>query len=353
MTSQVSRMFATCLPGLAPLVGQQLRQRPRLLVTGSGFDGRADLVLFDAGRGDRDGALALRTVDDVFIEVGRADRADTGNPRRIAGLLWRQELVQRALSVWAEHNRPLARTMTFRVVARVLSEKTFRRTDLRYHVTEQVRLDRQRWHTADPAQLEIWACEYQPGRFVAGLRLTDSRKRQHGGRSIERPGALRPALAAAMVQLAGHPSGTLLDPCCGSGTILTEALAAGWLAAGSDIDAAAAGTARANAPSALIDIDDILHLRRPDASVAACVTNLPFGRQYRVAGEMSDWLRAALREVARVVAPGSMTILLAPDIPRASVPASLSLTTRFPVRLLGLQTTIWGYHRTAVPSRVN
>jgi 23S rRNA G2445 N2-methylase RlmL len=347
MVSQVSRMFATCLPGLAPLVGQQLRQRPRLLVTGSGFDGRADLVLFDAARGDRDGALALRTVDDMFVEVGRADRAGSGNPRRIAGLLWRQDLVQRALSIWVEYNQPLARTMTFRVVARVLSEKAFRRTDLRYHLTERVGLERPKWRTADPAQLEVWACEYQPGRFVAGIRLTDSRTRQHGGRSVERPGALRPGLAAAMVQLAGQPSGVLLDPCCGSGTILTEALAAGWLAEGSDIDQAAAQVARANVPAAVIGIGDVLQMRRPDASIAACVTNLPFGRQYRVHGEMSDWLHAALREVARVVCPGGMTVFLAPDIPRASVPASLTLMARFPVRLLGLQTTIWRYQRSA------
>jgi 23S rRNA G2445 N2-methylase RlmL len=352
MASQVSRMFATCLPGLAPLVGQQLRQRSRLLVTATGFDGRADLVLFDAGSGDRDSALAMRTVDDVFVEVGRVSRAGTSNPGRIAGMLWRPELAQRALSIWAEHNRPLAGAMTFRVVARVLSEKAFRRTDLRYHLTEQVSLDRRKWKTADPAQLEIWACEYQPGRFVAGLRLTDSRMRQHGGRSIERPGALRPTLAAAMVNVAGHPSGVLLDPCCGSGTILTEALAAGWPAEGSDIDPTAVEIARANAPDAVIDIDDILHLRRADASIAACVTNLPFGRQYLVRGEMSDWLRAALAEVARAVSPGGMAILLAPDIPRLTVPASLTLTGRFPVRLLGLQTTIWRYQRSAISTSV-
>ena len=64
--------------------------------------------------------------------------------------------------------------------------------------------------------------EYQPGKIVAGLRVSDLRMRQHEGRDIERSGALRPTVAAAMVHLAGKPDGILLDP-CGSGTILAEA----------------------------------------------------------------------------------------------------------------------------------
>jgi 23S rRNA G2445 N2-methylase RlmL len=68
----------------------------------------------------------------------------------------------------------------------------------------------------------VWVVEYQPGKIVAGLRVSDLRMRQHEGRDIERSGALRPTVAAAMVHLAGKPDGILLDP-CGSGTILAEA----------------------------------------------------------------------------------------------------------------------------------
>lgn len=347
MTVTVSRMFATCLPGLAPLVRQQLDQLPGIRVTGSGFDGRADVVLFQADHGRRESAMTLRITEDVFVAVGHADRAGSDNPRRIAAALWRPRPVQRALSIWAGHRRPLAGAMTFRVVTRVLSEKAFIRTELRQRLTATIRQSRPRWAIADPAQLEIWACEYRRGRFISGLRLSDASMRQHGGRNLQRPGALRPTLAAAMVRLAGQPPGVLLDPCCGSGTILAEATAAGWTATGTDIDPAAVAIAHANAPQATVRVADALHMHMPEASVTACVTNLPFGRQYRFPGEMKAWLSAVLREVERVTRPDGHAVLLAPALPRPIVPSSLKPADAFPVRLLGTKTTIWCYQRAA------
>jgi 23S rRNA G2445 N2-methylase RlmL len=342
-------MFATCLPGLAALVRRQLDDLPGVRSTGSGFDGRGDIILFEADRGRRGPALTLRTTEDVFVEVGRARRAQGDDPRRIAARIWQPQPVQRALSVWADEKRPLAGSMSFRVIARVLSEKTFLRTDLRREVSRAILEERPRWNHADPAQLEIWASEYVAGHFVAGLRLTDARMRQHDGRDVERQGALRPTLAAAMVGLAGQPSGVLLDPCCGSGTILAEAIAAGWIASGRDIDPAAVTIARRNAAAAAVQVGDALRLALADSSAGACVSNPPFGRQYRVQGDMSRWLTALLGEMARVTRSGGRIVLLAPEILPAAVPSALRPTGTVPVRLLGTKTTIWTYQRLARP----
>jgi tRNA G10 N-methylase Trm11 len=242
--------------------------------------------------------------------------------------------------------------MTFRIVTRVRSEKAFRRTELRQHLTETIHQNRRRWATADPAQLEIWACEYRSGRFIAGLRLSDATMRQHGGRSLERPGALRPTLAAAMVNLAGAPSGVLLDPCCGSGTILGEATAVGWTATGTDIDPAAVPIAQANAPEATVQAGDALHMDFPDAAVTACVTNLPFGRECRVHGETNAWLSILLHEVARVTRPGGHVVLLTPAVPQAIVTPALKPTDTVPISLLGMKTTIWCFQRaSSAPAR--
>jgi tRNA G10 N-methylase Trm11 len=147
------------------------------------------------------------------------------------------------------------------------------------------------------------------------------------------------------VQLAGEPNGVLLDSCCGSGTILREAQVEGWRPHGLDIDTEAVSIARHNVPDAVIEHGDTRTLRLADASVGACVSNLPFGEQYKVPGDSAEWLRAALGEMARVTEPGSHVVVLCPSIPHQSVPSELVPGERVQIRLLGLKTTIWDYRR--------
>lgn len=340
--------FATCVPGLGRMLRRELAESGGIECTGTGFDGRADIVFFEADRDGRAAALASRLAEDVFAESGRASRTAAGSPAAIAAAAWPAGGVQRALSVWADEVRPLARSMSFRVITRVLTEAGFLRTDLRQAMTSAVGRDRPRWRTADPAQLEVWICEWHDGQYVAGLRLSGAQLRQHGGRSTELRGALRPTVAAAMVALAGPPArsgSVLLDPCCGSGTILAEALAAGWTAEGADIDPAAVEAAGGNAPGARVELGDARDLLLPDDSVAACVSNLPFGRQFAVQGDQASWTAAVLGEMSRVTRSGGSVVVLTPGLPRQAIPGPLRLRKQVPVRLLGTDPSIWLFHR--------
>lgn len=238
--------------------------------------------------------------------------------------------------------------MGYRVIARVIDEGRFKRTELRDAVTRAVAANRPRWRVEDPATLELWVLEHQRARFVSGVRLSDGQMRQHGtGRAIERRGALRPVVAGAMVRLAGEPRGRLLDPCCGSGTILDEALATGWEAVGSDVDPDAVATARNNVPRASVDRADVRHLPHEDASFDAVVSNLPFGRQFEVE-DPARWLGQALAELARVTRPdGRVVILVPPPVPRRL--NGLAVTGTHPLRLLGVSTRIWAFERSTEP----
>lgn len=340
-----TRMFTTVMPGLARITNSALDKLPGITTTDFGFDGRSDVVLFEATRGSRDGVFDLGMTEDVFVEVGRTLRADGDRANWIAGRIWRPERVQKALSVYADEVRPLSGTMTFRVIVRVLQERSFLRTELRRQVTEVIRRDKPKWRFADPAQIEIWVTEYAQGRFVAGVRLSDASMRQHDGRAEEREGALRPTVANAMVHLAGEPDGVLLDPCCGSGTILREAAEYGWKVRGFDIDPEAVRITRHNVHSVVADTGDVRQLDMEDGSVSACVSNLPFGKQYAVQGEMTTWLRQALAEISRVTRPGGRVVLLAPDLPRSVTGERLVLQDRHHIRLLGLKTAIWVLER--------
>jgi 23S rRNA G2445 N2-methylase RlmL len=340
------RMFAAVVPGLADLVARELDDLDGVRSIDSGHDGRCDVVRFVVDHRARLSVGSLRSVEDLFVEVGEARRSAGDGAVAIADRVWQPDMVQKALSLWANAVRPLAGRMTFRVVVRVLQEQAFLRTDLRRVLARTIAADRPKWTFADPAQIEVWVSEYRPGRFVAGLRLSDASLRQHGGRIIERPGALRPTVAAAMVAMAGKPSRALLDPCCGSGTILSEATMAGWPEVrGGDIDPEAVQIATANAPAARVQRWDARETGLPDAAVDAVVTNLPFGRQFEVPGSMAVWLTRVLAEFGRIVRPGGRVVVLAPHIPATVVPTVLRRQARHPLRLLGTSTALWVFDR--------
>ncbi len=338
-------LYATCVPGLGRMLRREL-DGDGTTVTGTGSDDRVQILFLAADRAGRAALMHSRLAEDVFAEIGRASRAGGADPRTVAALAWQPDAVQRALSVWAEAVAPLSGAMTYRVIARLRSERTFRRSDVRQAMTATIARDKPRWKLANPAPLEIWLTEWQDGQYVAGLRLSGGGSRQHGARSAVRPGAMPPTVAAAMVQLAGAPSGLLLDPCCGPGTIMAEALAAGWATEGTDIDPAAVAAARRNAPAAAAQVGDAREVLLPDESVGACVSKLPAGGQHhQLAGGWQDWAGAVLGELSRVTRTGGAVVVLASELPRAAIPGSLRLRKTVPIRLAGAGSVIWAFRR--------
>jgi len=309
-------------------------------ITGTGSDGHRDIVFLEADRASRAYLLRSRLAEDVFAEIGRASRAGDAGAVAVAAAAWQPDSVQRALSVWADEVRPLASSMTFRVSAHVRSESRFRRADLRRALADLIARDKQRWRFADPARLQISIIEFQDGQYVAGLRLGGADGRRPG-RHAAHAAALAPTVAAVMVELAGPPSGgTLVDPCCGAGAILAEALAAGWTAEGTDIDDAAVDAAAETAPGAVVQLGDARDLLLPDDYADACVSWLP-AAHFQAHGAWERWCRPALAEMSRVTRSGGAVVLLSPALPRSATPAALRLRRQAPVRLPTGDETIW------------
>jgi tRNA G10 N-methylase Trm11 len=299
-------------------------------------------VFFGAQRGTRLQLDSLHLAEDVFAMI--ASSSGTGRAARVAESLITPDGLERALSVRASYAGHLSPSMTFRVITRVVEESRFKRTELRSAVERSIAASRPRWRYADPADLEVWVVEHRRARFASGLRLSGKWLRQHGaGRAAERQGALRPTVAAAMVRLAGAEPGRLLDPCCGSGTIASEAIVAGWQAWASDIDDEAVGAAAANVPRAVIRRADALDLPYREGEFDAVVTNVPFGRQFRLDAERASWMRSLLGQAARVTRPGGRVVVLAP--PPVPHQPGLVPARSYPLRLLGVPTRIWVFGR--------
>ncbi len=107
-------------------------------------------------------------------------------------------------------------------------------------------------------------------------------------------------LARALVNLAAPPASTLIDPCCGTGSILLEACALGIPICGADKSWQAAHMSRANlvhfSYDATVEVADIGTL---DRRAAALITDLPYGR----AMEADETAIRTILEHGRELAP--------------------------------------------------
>ena len=101
---------------------------------------------------------------------------------------------------------------------------------------------------------------------------------QHDGKPYRTSASLPTRLARALVNLAVPPARTILDPCCGTGSILLEAQAIGVEACGVDWNTRMVGMSRENLThfgySAEIIFADIREVKR---MADAVITDLPYG----------------------------------------------------------------------------
>lgn len=325
------RYLANTIPGIGRILADEIEDKLDTTADLLGMDGRNEVLGFDA---KRPSWRELRTSEDVFVEVGGTGAG--GTAARTTSALISRDALDTALSVYASEVNPLSSRASFRVIVRVLSEERFLRTELRDRLVERISELKPRWRIDDPAQLELWAMECSRGSFRLGLRLSTATMRHREGRPVERKAALRPTVAAAMLHLAEADGGEIvLDPCCGTGTIVHEAVSRGLRGIGSDVDVSAARPG-GGAVFFAADVGDLPF--RSDA-VAATVSNLPFGESY----ELSVSLARALAQMRRVTR-GSI-VLLAPRTKQFTAAMSEAgvVIGSYDINLLGRAATIWRF----------
>jgi SAM-dependent methyltransferase len=275
-------------------------------------------------------APPLRTADDVFLLA--AQRPDIGTTRQRL-----HELTELARLADADHLLSLrhsslrhsaatsARGITgIDVSASFLGRRTFTRYDAEDVVGQAlarrlgVPYHSRRTGTAPPPGCCGWRLTLDGTRATLMLRIDDRplHRRAYKQRTI--PGTLHPPLAAAMATLADiRPGHTVLDPCCGAGTLLIEAALAQPDARfhGFDLSADAVTAARANAGELPVTIrrSDAGRLPLPDDSVDRILCNPPWGTQAHARGLLATAPSRWWTELRRVLAPEGTAVLLLPD----------------------------------------
>lgn len=160
--------------------------------------------------------------------------------------------------------------------------------------------------------------EARDGRLVAEVGPLFLTRR--AGELLRSPASTTPVVGALMCRLAKLRAGqAVLDPCCGSGTLLV--LAGGTAAlgrlVGTDVDPAAlrraAENLRRRGVAGTLAMADAGRLPLPAGSVDRVLANLPFGKRVGSHDGNVALYPRALREVSRVLTADGRAVLLTED----------------------------------------
>jgi tRNA (guanine6-N2)-methyltransferase len=317
--------LAQTQPGFEAIAVQEIQARlDGAVVRGTrDIEGKNGAVLFDYS-GDARDLMALRTIEDLFVVLATVtDLPPTREAlRRLEALAARASTVESGLNLARiiQPGRGGRGKTNFRVVARQADRAAYRRVDAQRAVERGIaaRADRQ-WRLNEEAQIEFWLT-LLPGEALLALRLSDERMRHREYKLEHLPASLRPTAAAGLVWLTGpQDDDVFLDPMCGAGTVLIERANMGRYAVllGGDIRPEAIDVARTNVGPRYKPIElrqwDARHLPLDAGSISAAAVNLPFGKQIGTHEHNRALYPAFLREMARVLRPGSRLVALTSD----------------------------------------
>lgn len=310
------RVFTTN-PGLEPIVRAEFKSRARrcgyargdVHTARTGVRGRVEIAapaaLMEAV------APAMRSVHHILRPVHRFMLADGDD-----------DLAAIGSEVGALDIPELRGAASFRVTSGRRGEHGFSSMDVQRVAGAALQA---RWGL--PVDLTGYAVDVHVdvigGLCTVAVALTRAPLSNRHPRLQSHPAALRANIAYAALRMAGlgDGEGSLLDPFCGSGTILMEAgaLAPRLQLLGGDWDRRTIAGAAVNLNAAGLSGRARLHCRDamrlaehyPPGTVDLIVTNPPYGRKLARTVYFPDFYRRLFQAAAAVLPPGGRLVLLA------------------------------------------
>jgi tRNA (guanine6-N2)-methyltransferase len=303
-------LFAITNRGLEPLCAEEMKRVLALSITGTSYR-RVSAIL----RGNVSAVLSLKTVDDVFIDVGTWE--EIGPHRIVLQSITEnsQKLVlEPALEVVAQA-RSISRQPAFSVTANFVGKRNYSMDEIKAAAALGITAH-YGWRYVDEDESEINVRLFiEHDSAYIGVRLAAVALHRRAYKQAHLPGSLKPSVAAAMLLTAeAAPGLRMLDPLCGAGTLPIEAALQGVLAWGGDLNSAALDSARTNIRAAGISVHlqrwDAVHLPLASQSMDRIVTNLPWGRQVQVDENLERFYRRVCAEFQRVLTDDGQIVLL-------------------------------------------
>jgi tRNA (guanine6-N2)-methyltransferase len=288
--------------------------------------------------------LELGSIDDLFLLCGKIDEIDRGRislPRLAKGLM-KLPLVRALARI--ESLRPIRRSSGFEVIGSFLGRRNFNRSEIEFCAGTAIsEITGMPFHgheaVVSPERDVSWRIHMRDNQAVVGLRVALRPLHRRDYRVSSAPGALHPPVAYAMNMVSGaYPGCQILDPCCGTGTLLIEAkrLVPDAITVGSDIDRNSLLAAASNGPNANCRWvqADLGRLPYRDGFADCVLANLPWGRRVEAKGAIHGNTGLAVDEAMRVLAPGGNAVLLA-SLGERIVSDRHVLLWSVPIRLAG------------------
>ena len=305
---------ATCFAGLGPLVRTALTRLSATDISISRIRDY-DLVTFRLDRRKLSALQSLCVVEDVFLQIGRTDRITrTSDIRKLCARL-NQSVVLDSIAArndfFAMRGHRPKKTPSYFCFVRQDRDHPVHRSQIAKGVISSIGSIFPRWRTNDPADLEFWV--FWSNNVSLMFRLSDKTLKYRSKEPPKLRAALRPTIAAAMVQLANlDDNHTVLDPFCGTGTLLLECRSQFPKArlSGSDQSSEAVATAAkrlgGNASIRRAALDELTHA---PGAFDRILTNLPWGKQVPI---QDDVYSAGVAQMLDWVVDDGMVVLLTP-----------------------------------------
>jgi len=295
---------------------------------------------------------SLRTVDDVFLEI--ATWMDIGRSRRSLARLRQLGacLDLHTAAACCARLRPVRMPPAFSLTVSFVGKRTYTSEEIKAVLAYEIERKHRGWtYQQDDRTADLNVRVFLEHDVAAvGVRLTKAALHDRWYQQVHLPAALKPSVAATLVLLAQTTSTTrVLDPCCGSGTILIEAALQGASVCGGDRSPRAVAAARANVAAAGVKASvhqwDTTALPIATAAMDLVITNLPWGRQVPVDEDLSSLYERIFAQMRRVLAPSGRLVVLTNE-PQEIDPLDLSCVEQIEISLFGQRPTILIYSAT-------
>ena len=304
----MSSIFALTTRGIEEIVSQELQS-----LTGFSLKSTSYRRVSGNYEGDLEELTRVKTADDLFLQL--AEWPDISHTR---SMLPRFTDLARSLDLQiplrlCNRFRKTETPPRFSISASFVGKRNYSSSEIKQACAEGLLQSSQGTYCEDDRLSDLNIRLFiEHDQAVVGVRLAQRPLHERAYKQHQMPGSLKPSVAAAMVRLAGlSPGDLVLDPCCGAGTIIKEALDQGAFVCGGDNNPDAIVAARLNVgEQAALAEWDARALPVSDQTINKVVTNLPWDRQIEIADHSQIFYRQLCREIERVLSPAGVAVIL-------------------------------------------